>query len=119
MGNYNNASLAFGRTSAGIGWCFFGGCVTRSNFVNHFFANIGKETNESVGQSTESYDTYLKKQIKRNEQTIVVADVTEEEVIEAGKSLNPKMITFNEKWSENFPLRQTTCFWAYINKSDY
>ena len=28
-----NASLAFGRTSAGIGWCFFGGCVTLSTHI--------------------------------------------------------------------------------------
>ena len=36
----NNASLAFGRTSAGSVWCFFGGFVTLSAHFMYVYYNI-------------------------------------------------------------------------------
>ena len=37
----NNASLAFGRTSAGSVWCFFGGFVTLSAHLLYVYRKIG------------------------------------------------------------------------------
>ena len=60
-----------------------------TNF-NDFFANIGKETNESVGQADNLPNYYLNKFRKRNEHAIMLSDVTTEEVMDVCRNMNPK-----------------------------
>ena len=60
-----------------------------SNF-NDFFANIGKETNESVGPADKPPSFYLNKFRKKNEHSILLSDVSSEDVMDVCRNMNPK-----------------------------
>jgi hypothetical protein len=61
--------------------------------MNQYLANIGKETNESVGSAKFSSSDYLKKHLKRNETAILSSEVSMDEVVEVCKNLNPERST--------------------------
>ena len=63
---------------------------TNAECMNQYLANIGKDTNESVGSARCSSGDYLKKHIKKNEISILTSEVSMDEVTEVCRNLNPK-----------------------------
>ena len=63
---------------------------SNANYFNHYLANIGRETNESVGSAKLSSNHYLQKSKVRNEHSIFLSPVTAEDVLDVCKNLTPK-----------------------------
>ena len=61
-----------------------------ANCFNDYFANIGKETNESVGQAKNNPEYFLNRFKSRNQEAILVSDITAEDVDEVCKNMTPK-----------------------------
>ena len=58
--------------------------------MNEYLANIGKETNESVGTPSKPASSYMKKHADRNQHEILLQDITSADVIEVCKKFTPK-----------------------------
>ena len=58
--------------------------------MNEYLANIGKETNESVGSSTKSASSYLNQHSQKNQNELVFNEVTASDIIEVCKKFTPK-----------------------------
>ena len=58
--------------------------------MNEYQANIGRETNESVGQSNRSASSYLEQHSERSINEMSFHDVSSSDVIEACKKFTPK-----------------------------
>ena len=58
--------------------------------MNEYLANIGKETNESVGTPTRSASSYLHQHSKKNQNELVFNDITASDIIEVCKKFTPK-----------------------------
>ena len=58
--------------------------------LNAYYANVGPETNRSVGASLKSPDHFLCKFAKRNQHELLFTEFTEDEVIQASKNINKK-----------------------------
>ena len=58
--------------------------------INKYYANVGPETNKSVGQSTRNASHFLHKHSKRNPHSIEVEKLTEDDVLTACQKLNKK-----------------------------
>ena len=58
--------------------------------MNEYLANIGKETNESVGTPSVSPRSYLNKHSERNQQELLFSDISPADVIEVCKKFKPK-----------------------------
>ena len=63
---------------------------TNANNFNHYYANIGKETNENVGNPKFESRHYLNKSRQRNEQSIFLSAVSTNDVLDACRNLNAK-----------------------------
>ena len=57
---------------------------------NSYYARVGPDTNESVGQSKKTTDYYQDKNQNRNTEEISTTVFSEDEIIDACKMLNPK-----------------------------
>ena len=64
-----------------------------ANCFNDYLANIGKDTNESVGQAKKRPDFYLNKFQSRNQDAILINEITAEQVDEVCKNMTPKEST--------------------------
>ena len=64
-----------------------------ANCFNDYLANIGKDTNESVGHAKKQPDFYLNKFKSRNQDEILVSEITAEHVDEVCKNMTPKEST--------------------------
>ena len=64
--------------------------LTNANNFNQYYANIGKETNESVGNPRCNSSHYLNKSRQRNEQSIFLSPVSTDDVLDACRNLNAK-----------------------------
>ena len=66
---------------------------TNANNMNEYLENVGRETNESVGTSQYPPEHYLNKFKTRNEHSILLSDVSDEEVSDVCRSLTSKTST--------------------------
>ena len=64
--------------------------IQNANNINNYYSKIGLETNESVQPSKYPSNHYLHKHMKRNEHSILLSEVTMEEVVDVCKNLSPK-----------------------------
>lgn len=64
--------------------------LSNANNINQYYFNVGKETNESVGSAKFSSKHYLHKHRKRNEHSILLSDVTTDDVMDVCRNLTPK-----------------------------
>ena len=58
--------------------------------ANRYLANIGRETNNSVGRPINDPNYYLHKHTNRNPSSLLFSDVSQEQVIEVCKKFTPK-----------------------------
>ena len=64
-----------------------------ANSFNEFFANIGKQTNETVGPSKDSSLHYLLKNKERNINDLLLSEVNAEDVSDVCRKMTPKTST--------------------------
>ena len=81
--------------------------LTNAQNMNHFFASIGRETNESVGPSRHTSTQYLQKSKERNTNSLVFSEVNTEDVIEVCKNLNPKTSSDSSGFKQNVVLQDS------------
>ena len=58
--------------------------------MNEYLANIGRETNESVGTPLKSPKSYLNKHSARNQHELLLSDISPADGIEVCKKFKPK-----------------------------
>ena len=58
--------------------------------MNTYYANVGKETNESVEKSKKSAQSYLSNHIGTNASELEFHDVSSQDIIESCKRFKPK-----------------------------
>ena len=58
-----------------------------ANNFNDFYAKVGKETNQGVGQSTNDAQHYLNKHVTINQNSILLSDIVAEDVTDACKKI--------------------------------
>ena len=58
--------------------------------MNEYLANIGKETNESVGTPNKNASSYMKQHSARNQYELLFQDITPADIVEACKKFTPK-----------------------------
>ena len=58
--------------------------------MNEYLANIGKETNESVGNPSKSAPTYMNQHSKRNQHELAFHDISPADIIEVCKKFTQK-----------------------------
>ena len=73
--------------------------------MNRYLADIGKETNESVGNAKFNPGYYLNKHRKRNENAILLSAVAVSDVIEVCKKLTPKSSTDSSGFKQSIVLQ--------------
>ena len=78
---------------------------TNSNNYNKYLADVGKETNESVGTAKSSPEHYLQKHRIRNEHSILLSDISAEDVIQVCKKLSPKTSADSAGFKQNIVLQ--------------
>ena len=61
-----------------------------ANCMNEYLANIGKYTNETVGSSKKSATHYLLKSKERNESSLLLGEISPEDVSEVCRKMTPK-----------------------------
>ena len=64
-----------------------------ANSMNKYLANIGKETNETVGPSKQSSNHYLLKHSERNIHSLLLSRVDAEDVTDVCRKMTPKTST--------------------------
>ena len=64
--------------------------VANANNINQYYADVGKNTNESVGNARLPFEHYLHKHTKRNEHSILFSDITSDDVVDVCKKMTPK-----------------------------
>jgi hypothetical protein len=77
--------------------------TTTKNMIA-YLSQVGPTTNNSVGQSKESPEYYLQRYSKANTETILLGDVTEQEVIDVCSKLTPKTSTDTNSFVQNIVL---------------
>lgn len=75
-----------------------------ANNINKYTANIGKETNESVGNARHDPKHYLHKYKARNEHSIIFSEISAEDVNDVCKLLSPKTSTDSSDLKQNIVL---------------
>ena len=63
---------------------------TNASNMNEYLANIGKETNESVGTPSKTASTYMNKHSNRNQHELLFQDISPADIIEVCKKFTPK-----------------------------
>lgn len=63
---------------------------TNAENMNQYLSQVGPTTNESVGQPLHPSDHYLRKNSKANKESILLSNVTEQDVKEVCQKINPK-----------------------------
>ena len=81
--------------------------LTNAQNMNHFFASVGRETNESVGPSRNTSAYYLHKYKERNLNSIFLSEVTTEDVKDVCKNLNPKTSSDSSGFKQNIVLQDS------------
>ena len=61
-----------------------------SEYINNYYANVGPDTNQSVGVSKKSPDHFLTKFKDRNPEQLILQEFTEDDVLEACRHINKK-----------------------------
>ena len=76
-----------------------------ANHFNSYLANIGKETNESVGTPKYQAMDYLLKHTRKNQHSLLFSDVNSENVIDACKKFTKKSSTDAQGFHQNIVLQ--------------
>ena len=63
---------------------------TNAENMNEYLANIGKETNESVGTPQKNASCYMKQHSKRNQHELLLQDISPDDIIEVCRKFTPK-----------------------------
>ena len=71
---------------------------------NHYLANIGKETNEHVGKPTHSDQYYLDKHCRTNQNSLILSNVTSQDVIDVCKKFTLKTSSDSAGFQQNIVL---------------
>ena len=77
---------------------------TNAENFNAYYAKIGVETNESVGNPINSSQYYLQKHSKRNTYSLLFSDVSQNDIIEVCKKFTPKTSTDPSGFQQNIIL---------------
>ena len=77
---------------------------TNADNCNEYLANIGKETNASVGKSKKTPIDYLKKHKTRNQNSILLSSVSHYDIIDICKQFKPKTSTDPHGFQQNIIL---------------
>ena len=88
MGKTNNKSTFPSKFKHGENW--ISDDQENAECMNNYFAQVGPETNQSVGPSRKSSNYYLKNFSPRNEHELEETTFTKEDVIQACESINKK-----------------------------
>ena len=72
-----------------------------ANNINNYYANIGAETNASVGKSTNESKYYLANHSEKNKQDLLLTDITQQDVIDVCKKLKPQTSTDHEGFRQD------------------
>ena len=75
-----------------------------AKFMNEYLSNIGRETNESVGSSQHQPDYYLKKHSRAIQHSLLLHDITPEDVIETCKKFTSKTSSDANGFKQNIVL---------------
>ena len=76
-----------------------------ANCMNDYLANIGKETNESVGRAKNNPMHYLQKHCQANQNSLLFSDVTALDVAEACKKFTLKTSSDSSGFQQNIVLK--------------
>ena len=76
-----------------------------AELINEYFSNIGKETNESVGQAKHPPEQYLIKHAQRNQYNLLFSEVTPEDVLDVCKAFTRKTSADAEGFKQNVILQ--------------
>ena len=77
---------------------------TNANNINSYYASIGPETNESVGKPKHDSHHYLQKHSVKNSNSLLLSDVTHEEVLEVCEKFTAKTSTDPNGFQQNIVL---------------